>query len=131
MGVGTALLWPHRQTARRSRPESSTHYAVLGVPPDAREREIVSAYRRCAKRLHPDVNPDPAALEQFTSATAAYETLVHPVRRERYDASLATTTAPTTRPVLISERFEDGLIGGFVSLAGIGVMYVLALLVAR
>jgi curved DNA-binding protein CbpA len=104
---------------------------------DAGRGEIVRAYRLCAKRLHPDVSPDPGALEQFKRAKAAYEALRDPVRRIRYDAMLAALDAPgpgvpaVVRPALFTQRVEDGLIGGFVSLAGIGMLYVLALLVAH
>ena len=114
---------------RRSRTATPTHYHVLGVARDAGPREIVRAYRRCAKRLHPDINPDPDALEQFTLATAAYDTLLHPVHRQCYDASLMVAVAevPAARPIVIARRLEDGLIGGALSLATVGLAYIVAL----
>jgi curved DNA-binding protein len=63
-------------------------YEVLGVARDASPEEIQRAYRRQARRLHPDVNADPAAEEQFKELTAAYEVLSDPARRRRYDRSL-------------------------------------------
>jgi molecular chaperone DnaJ len=62
------------------------HYEVLGVARDAQPEEIKKAYRRLARQLHPDVNPDPAAAERFKEVTVAFETLSDPERRRRYDA---------------------------------------------
>jgi DnaJ-class molecular chaperone len=61
-------------------------YAVLGVPRDASAEELKAAYRRLAKRLHPDLNPGNRAMEQrFKEATAAYELLSDPAKRARFD----------------------------------------------
>jgi len=60
-------------------------YAVLGVSRDASADDIKRAYRRLARELHPDVNPDPATQERFKEVTAAYEVLSDPAKRERYD----------------------------------------------
>lgn len=61
------------------------HYAVLGVAHDATQDEIKRAYRRLARELHPDVNPDKVAAERFKDVTAAYEVLSDPQRRQMYD----------------------------------------------
>ncbi|WP_217915623.1 J domain-containing protein [Miltoncostaea marina] len=61
------------------------HYEVLGVPRDAGEAEIKKAFRRRARELHPDVNPDPGAEAQFKEAAEAYETLSNPETRALYD----------------------------------------------
>ncbi len=60
-------------------------YDMLGVGRDASQDEIKRAYRRLARELHPDVNPDPATQERFKEVTAAYEVLSDPAKRERYD----------------------------------------------
>ena len=62
-------------------------YVVLGVQQGASEGEIKRAYRRLARRFHPDVNPgDQDAESRFRQILDAYETLVDPTRRSRYDS---------------------------------------------
>lgn len=62
------------------------YYAVLGVSPDASEKEIQKAYRALARELHPDKNPDnPAAEERFKDVSAAYEVIGDPDTRKQYD----------------------------------------------
>ncbi len=61
------------------------YYAVLGVPRDASEQDIRSAYRKLAREYHPDVNKDPGAEDRFKEISEAYEVLRDKDKRERYD----------------------------------------------
>ncbi|HUZ84955.1 MAG TPA: DnaJ domain-containing protein, partial [Gaiellales bacterium] len=61
------------------------YYEVLGVARDAPDGEIKRAFRRLARELHPDVNPDPGAADGFREAAEAYEVLSDPDSRARYD----------------------------------------------
>ena len=65
---------------------SGDPYEVLGVKRDASQKEIQKAYRRLAKKLHPDLNPGNAAAEkQFKEVAAAYPLLSDPEQRARFD----------------------------------------------
>ena len=62
-------------------------YEVLGVAATASDAEIQSAYRKLAKKLHPDLNPgDKAAEERFKEVAAAYDLLSDADKRKRFDA---------------------------------------------
>ena len=61
-------------------------YSVLSVPKTASAEDITKAYRKLAKKLHPDLNPgDKAAEEKFKKVTAAYDILGDAEKRGRYD----------------------------------------------
>ncbi|HEY7501091.1 MAG TPA: J domain-containing protein [Vicinamibacterales bacterium] len=63
-------------------------YVLLGISPDASTADIKRAYRRLARRYHPGINPgDRAAEAMFQRVSEAYETLVDPSRRQRYDSA--------------------------------------------
>ncbi|HXH08074.1 MAG TPA: J domain-containing protein [Vicinamibacterales bacterium] len=69
-------------------------YGVLGLKPGAGPAEIKRAYRRLARRYHPDINPgDPAAAAFFRRVTEAYETLLDPERRRLYESGQAPSAA--------------------------------------
>ncbi len=68
-------------------------YLVLGVEREATAADIKRAYRRLARRLHPDINPgDGDAAAKFRQILVAYETLVDPDRRRRYDSGVVIGT---------------------------------------
>jgi DnaJ-class molecular chaperone len=62
-------------------------YKVLGVARDATQEHIKSAYRKLARSLHPDLNPNnKQAEERFKKVSAAYDLLSDPAKRARFDA---------------------------------------------
>jgi curved DNA-binding protein len=61
------------------------YYETLGVEPSAGEAEIKTAYRRLARKYHPDVSKEPGAEEKFKAVNEAYEALRDPQKREAYD----------------------------------------------
>ena len=61
------------------------YYELLGVGREAGEDQIRSAYRKLARKYHPDVNKSPGASDRFKEATEAYEVLGDPSKRRLYD----------------------------------------------
>src|SRR5438034_10364847 len=62
------------------------YYQTLGVKRGASEKEIKSAFRKMARKLHPDLNPnDKEAEARFKEANEAYEVLSDPDKRKKYD----------------------------------------------
>lgn len=61
------------------------YYAVLGVPRDAPKEAITKAYRKLARKHHPDVSKQPGAEDRFKKVSEAYEVLKDPGKRARYD----------------------------------------------
>jgi molecular chaperone DnaJ len=62
------------------------YYKLLGVPSSATDKEMTSAYRKLAKKLHPDANPgDKSAEDRFKEINAAYDVLGDPAKRKEYD----------------------------------------------
>ena len=66
--------------------EYRDYYEILGINRNASEKEIKSAYRRLARKHHPDVNPgDSTAEERFKEINEAHEVLSDPEKRSKYD----------------------------------------------
>ena len=64
---------------------ATDYWGVLGLQPGASDAEIKRAFRRMARDLHPDVNPDPTAKDRFQEVTRAYEALTDPDKRRIVD----------------------------------------------
>jgi len=64
---------------------SSSLYEILGVNSDATQDEIKKAYRKLARKYHPDVNKDAGAEEKFKEINGAYEVLGDETKRKQYD----------------------------------------------
>jgi hypothetical protein len=81
-------------------PEHGTlpdHYGVLQVDPEASLAVIEAAFRREARRWHPDANPDPTAGARMAALNQAREVLTDPVRRAEYDRQRMAVRTPTPR----------------------------------
>ncbi|BCA94518.1 cytochrome c biogenesis protein [Legionella antarctica] len=64
------------------------YYKIMGVNQNASEKDIKIAYRKLARRYHPDISKEPNAEEQFKEMGEAYEVLKDPAKRAEYDQYL-------------------------------------------
>jgi len=71
-----------------------THYQLLGVSPTVTADQIRSAYRKKAFQFHPDRNKSPNAHQQFIAVRLAFETLLNPKKREKYDEKIGINKFP-------------------------------------
>ncbi|HYH46120.1 MAG TPA: DnaJ C-terminal domain-containing protein [Thermoanaerobaculia bacterium] len=94
--------------------EYKDYYATLGVKKDASQDDIQKAYRKLARKLHPDVNKDPSAETKFKEIGEAYEALKDPDKRKKYDqyGSAWNSARQTGAPPPGWERFDFGQGGG-------------------
>src|SRR5436853_4103333 len=87
------------------------YYKILGVDKNASQKDIQKAYRKLARKYHPDVNPDDkTAEEKFKDVREAYDVLSDPEKRQRYDqlgANWKAGAAFTPPP-----RWEGGRVDG-------------------
>ncbi|GAB3226874.1 molecular chaperone DnaJ [Glycomyces halotolerans] len=102
-------------------------YAELGVPQDASKKDIERAYRRLARELHPDHNPDPNAENRFKSVSEAYSVLHDDKARAEYDqvqlmksgrGGFGGMGGPGGPTVNFDDLFGAGGAGGFSDLFG-------------
>jgi curved DNA-binding protein CbpA len=67
-------------------PATRDHYETLGLKRGASEEEIRKAYRKLARKFHPDLNPgDKVAEDRFKDVQEAYDILNDPKKRQMYD----------------------------------------------
>lgn len=86
------------------------YYKILGISKKADEKEIKSAYRKLARKYHPDVNPNDAAAEaKFKEITEAYDVLKDPEKKKMYDKFGDNWESASK----VGDHFGGGSAGGF------------------
>ncbi len=68
------------------------YYSILGVPKDAKPKEIKDAYRKLVLKYHPDINPSPDATARMQEINSAYSMIGDPKKRIEYDSVYYTTS---------------------------------------
>jgi curved DNA-binding protein len=99
------------------------YYQTLGVGRDSTPEQISKAYRKLARKYHPDVNKDKGAEDKFKQATEAYEVLKDPEKRKKYDALGSNWQAGqefTPPPGFEGWQFDFGNGGGGARRQGFG-----------
>ncbi len=87
-------------------PASKDYYRILQVDPSAEWEVIESAYKRLARKYHPDANPSPDANERMKVINEAYEVLRDPTRRKEYDQ----TRGPTNEQARTEPKAPTGIL---------------------
>lgn len=95
------------------------YYEVLGVDKSADQSEIKKAYRKLARKYHPDANPDdPKAEERFKEISTAYDVLSDEEKRKQYDAGGADFFGQGGGPGFDPRGFRTGGFGGARTFSG-------------
>ncbi|MFL5754228.1 MAG: J domain-containing protein [Bacteroidia bacterium] len=97
--------------------QSNDLYAILGISSSASKEEIKAAFRKLAKLHHPDKNPDSKdSAEKFRQIKEAYETLINPLRRQKYDSKQrysstykSRTAAPADKKTKVYTTTEEDI----------------------
>lgn len=79
------------------------YYKIMGVNEDASDKDIKMAYRRLARKYHPDISKEPDAEERFKEMGEAYEVLKDPTKRAEYDKFRKIKTLISTHNTLIGD----------------------------
>ncbi|MGH3680176.1 MAG: molecular chaperone DnaJ [Natronosporangium sp.] len=105
------------------------YYGILGVARDASDDEIKRAYRKLARKFHPDVNPDPGAQDRFKEINTAYEVLSDDRKRQIVDlggdpyapgGGLGSPGGPGAGPFVGFQDIMDAFFGTAAGPAGRG-----------
>ena len=103
---------------------ATDYYETLGVARNADQEEIKRAYRRLARKYHPDVNKEPGAEEHFKEINRAYEVLSEPEMRARYDrfgqAGVEGAAAPDFGDMGGFADIFESFFSGFAGQSGVG-----------
>ena len=94
------------------------YYDILGVSKDANPEDIKSAYRKLAKKYHPDINKEPGASEKFKEINEAYECLSDPQKKSNYDQF-----GSSTGPQGFGGFGENGGFSGFGDFSDLGDIF--------
>ena len=87
--------------------ENKDYYELLGIDKDSTEEEIKLAYRKLAKKYHPDLNKtDPLAKEKFIEIKEAYDTLIDPIKRKIYDQPSFNPQSPDWSDLFRTNNFR-------------------------
>jgi curved DNA-binding protein len=107
-------------------PKTKDYYEALGVDRKASQKEISAAFRKLARKYHPDVNKEPEAEQRFKEISEAHEVLSDPEKRKLYDAFGADWQAARAAGVDPSQAGRPrgrGGFGGFGTTDGTRVEY--------
>lgn len=88
---------------------TKNYYEILGVSVDSSTAEVKSAYRKLARKYHPDINKDEGAIDIFKNITEAYDVLSNDVERSKYDTLKGFFKTETTKTSSkeVDETFKE------------------------